>query len=236
MSPMVLRSFTSTQGVTLILLAMTSGACACDGRAAEPSAAPERVQTAPTVKQSKRSAAPIASSVGKVASAKPRPSTIRIGERCIKETPPEPEREVSGPVPNPRCPIDPGPVPTLTSKTLTISGPADGPRTVQAEVVEHDKERQRGLMYRTSMADSAGMLFVFEQERELSFWMHNTCIPLDMIFIASDGTIVGIEENTPTLSDDTFSVGCPGRYVLEVNAGWTRKNGVRAGMKVEIPS
>lgn len=233
---MFIRYLTPTMGVAMVALVMTSGACACDGRAAEPSASPDRATQTTTTRQAKRSATPAAaSSSTRVSTAKPRPSTIRIGDRCIKETPAEPEREVTGPNPNPRCPIDPGPVPTLSSKTLTITG-ADGPRTVEAEIVEQDKERQRGLMYRTSMAENAGMLFIFEKERELTFWMHNTCIPLDMIFIASDGTIVGIEENTPTLTDDSFSAGCPGRYVLEVNAGWTRKNGIRAGMKVDIPS
>lgn len=232
---MFIRSLTPATGVAMVALVMTSGACACDGRAAEPSATPERATQTPTVK-AKRSAVPAAAnSSAKVTSARPRASTIRIGDRCIKQTPEEPEREVTGPIPNPRCPVDPGPVPTLSSKTLTING-AGGPRTIEAEVVREDKERQRGLMYRTSMAENAGMLFIFEQERELTFWMRNTCIPLDMIFIAADGTIVGIEENTPTLTDDSFSAGCPGRYVLEVNAGWTRKNGVRAGMKVEIPS
>jgi hypothetical protein len=64
--------------------------------------------------------------------------------------------------------------------------------------------------------------------------MHNTCIPLDMLFIDDDGLIVGIEENTPTMSDDTFSVGCSSKYVLELNAGWCRRHGVVAGQKVRF--
>ena len=80
------------------------------------------------------------------------------------------------------------------------------------------------------------MIFVFEEPTNHSFWMHNTCIPLDMLYIDDDGTIVGIEENTPTMDDSTFAVGCPARYVLEVNAGWTRKRGVAAGQRVKFDS
>jgi hypothetical protein len=78
------------------------------------------------------------------------------------------------------------------------------------------------------------MLFDLGVRDDHKFWMHNTCIPLDMLFIDDDGLIVGIEENTPTMSDDTFAVGCPSRYVLELNAGWTRKHGVVAGQKVKL--
>jgi uncharacterized membrane protein (UPF0127 family) len=77
------------------------------------------------------------------------------------------------------------------------------------------------------------MLFLFDAERDLSFWMRNTCIALDMLFIAADRVIVGIEENVPTLNDDSYAPGdCNSRYVLEVNAGWARRHGVRAGDKL----
>ena len=78
------------------------------------------------------------------------------------------------------------------------------------------------------------MIFSFEEKSNHSFWMHNTCIPLDMLYLDDDGLIVGIEENTPTMSDDTFEVGCESKYVLEVNAGWTRAHGVMAGQRVKI--
>ena len=85
------------------------------------------------------------------------------------------------------------------------------------------------------MAGGAGTgRFWFAEKENHSFWMHNTCIPLDMLYLDDDGLIVGIEENTPTISDDTFEVGCASRYVLELNAGWTRAHGVTAGQKVKI--
>ncbi len=92
-------------------------------------------------------------------------------------------------------------------------------------------------MYRTHMADDDGMLFVWKEERERSFWMRNTCIPLDMLFVAADGTIVGIHEQVPVLNEAPRAISCPAMYVLEMNAGWTRKHGVVAGqrLKVETP-
>jgi len=80
----------------------------------------------------------------------------------------------------------------------------------------------------------SGMIFVWQDERPRTFWMRNTCLPLDMLFLAKDGTIVGILEQVPTLNDRARSVGCPSAYVLEVNAGWTRKHGVTPGMKAQI--
>jgi uncharacterized protein len=67
------------------------------------------------------------------------------------------------------------------------------------------------------------------------FWMHNTCIPLDLMFIDEDGLVVGIVENAPTLNDESRGVGCPSVYVLEVNAGWARRHGVKAGKHAIIP-
>ncbi|MFO0555837.1 MAG: DUF192 domain-containing protein [Polyangiaceae bacterium] len=197
------------------------GLAACDHRD-EPVPTPERPTPATSGK------------TGAVATQKPRSKPAATAPaRCIKPTPEQPVRVVLGAIPDPSCPADPGPVPQLEHKAINIVTPL-GNKRVDVEVAAKDEDRQRGLMYRTALDTNAGMLFEFEDERVLTFWMHNTCLPLDMIFIAKDGVIVGIEENTPTLSDQTFSPGCAASYVLEVNAGWTRKNGVRAGMKVEL--
>ena len=79
------------------------------------------------------------------------------------------------------------------------------------------------------------MLFDTGSTGNYGVWMHDTCIPLDMVFVADDGFIVGIVEDAPPLDDSPRGVGCPSRYVLEVNAGWTRQHGVKAGQQMTIP-
>lgn len=160
------------------------------------------------------------------------------GSRCVRESP-KVARRTTPPSPDPRCPKDPEKAPALRMGKVTFSAPghdggAAAETTLAVEIAEKDHDRQRGLMYRSKMADDHGMIFWFEEKNNHSFWMHNTCIPLDMLYLDDDGLIVGIEENTPTMSDDTFDVGCDSRYVLEVNAGWTRAHGVTAGQRVRI--
>jgi uncharacterized membrane protein (UPF0127 family) len=112
---------------------------------------------------------------------------------------------------------------------------AEGAPRVIAELAKTSHDIERGLMYRQTMGDDRGMLFRLPERRVHTFWMHNTCIPLDMMFVDDDGTVVGVVESAPTLDDGTRSVPCPSRWVLEVNAGWTRKHGVRPGQKMAIP-
>jgi hypothetical protein len=154
------------------------------------------------------------------------------GKRCVRETPRVARRQTP-PSPDPRCPKDPEKPPALRTGKVTFSTP-QGDVVTTIEIAENDHDRQRGLMYRKSMPADQGMIFWFAEKDNHSFWMHNTCIPLDMLYLDDDGLIVGIEENTPTISDDTFEVGCQSRYVLELNAGWTRAHGVTAGQKVKI--
>jgi uncharacterized membrane protein (UPF0127 family) len=153
------------------------------------------------------------------------------GKRCVRESPKLPQRPVPK-SPDPACPKDPEVPPALRTGRVTFED-AQG-MSITVEITQNDHDRQRGLMYRKSMADDHGMIFWFEEKSNHAFWMHNTCIPLDMLYIDDDGLIVGIEENTPTLSDDTFEVGCASKYVLEVNAGWTRSHAVKAGQRVRI--
>jgi uncharacterized membrane protein (UPF0127 family) len=97
-----------------------------------------------------------------------------------------------------------------------------------------EEHRNRGLMYRRELAEDRGMLFVFEDSQPRSFWMHNTCLPLDMLFVAEDGYITGILENVPTMNDDGRSIPCKAKFVVEVNAGFCRKHGIKAGQKLKI--
>jgi len=105
---------------------------------------------------------------------------------------------------------------------------------VSLEVAATPAERERGLMYRTSLAEGRGMLFVFDADGNQSFWMKNTLIPLDLLFIARDGTVVGIHANATPLSTADIAVGKPSRYVLEVPGGWAARHGIAAGAQVEF--
>ena len=153
--------------------------------------------------------------------------------RCMvplaSKAPPKPQ-------PADSCPPDPV-FGGLTLDTAKLSFPeAPGAPVIHVELARTPRERQRGLMFRTHMDDNAGMLFDFPgPSRVQSFWMRNTCIPLDMLFIAEDGFITGVQENVPTLNDASRSIPCPVRYVLEVNAGWVREHGVKPGQHVKLP-
>ena len=106
--------------------------------------------------------------------------------------------------------------------------------SVDLEVASTPAAMERGLMYRTSLPESSGMLFVFPEDADHSFWMKNTLIPLDMLFIARDGHIVGIHPGAVPLSTASISVGAPSALVLEVNGGWTARHGVRACDRLEF--
>lgn len=156
------------------------------------------------------------------------------GGRCVKPTPEAPPPAVA-PGPAPGCPKDPEGPPMLPVVPVAFPDVRDV-APVQAELARTTEETQRGLMYRTKMAEGAGMLFHMGERSEHRFWMHNTCIPLDMLFVDDDGLIVGIVENVPTLNDEERTVGCPSWWVLEVNAGFSRRHGIKAGQHITIPA
>jgi uncharacterized membrane protein (UPF0127 family) len=85
------------------------------------------------------------------------------------------------------------------------------------------------------MPEERGMLFYLAPREDHSFWMRNTCIPLDMLFVDDSGTIVGILPEVPILNDEPRSVGRPSSYVLETNAGWCQRHGVRTGHRLFLP-
>lgn len=123
----------------------------------------------------------------------------------------------------------------LPTETLMIlSGETQHRFTV--EVAARDTERARGLMFREHMAQDTGMLFIFEEEGERYFWMKNTPLPLDIIFISEAGRIVSIAADTTPFSEATIPSGKPARFVLELNAGATAELGIEAGDTVSSPS
>jgi uncharacterized membrane protein (UPF0127 family) len=105
----------------------------------------------------------------------------------------------------------------------------------EVDMATNDAERSHGLMFRKSLGPYEGMLFDFHQELPVSFWMKNTLIPLDMIFIAADGTIRHIHSNAVPLSTDTIPSQFPVRGVLEINGGSAKLLGLKPGDKVKHP-
>jgi uncharacterized membrane protein (UPF0127 family) len=118
---------------------------------------------------------------------------------------------------------------------VQVRFPEAGGLVVDSEFVRSEHDTSRGLMYRKKLGASSGMLFDLRRRDDHKFWMHNTCIPLDLLFVDDDGLIVGIVENAPTLDDTSRGVGCASRWVLEVNAGWARRHGVKAGQHMRLP-
>jgi uncharacterized membrane protein (UPF0127 family) len=103
------------------------------------------------------------------------------------------------------------------------------------EIAESSEKRSRGLMYRENLDQNSGMLFIFDQEKEYSFWMKNTLIPLDIIWLNKDMEVVYIEENVQPCKKDPCRRYKPNKlakYVLELNAGQTEKVGIKIGNKL----
>lgn len=124
--------------------------------------------------------------------------------------------------------------PTLPRARVILEDASGGLHRVDVEVAATPESRARGLMWRKELPAGQGMLFIFPEEEIQSFWMRNTLIPLDMLFINSAGRIVGIVERAEPRTRTPRSVGRPGRYVLEVPGGWSRTEGLARGGAVRF--
>src|SRR4028118_1473787 len=118
--------------------------------------------------------------------------------------------------------------------TVTIINSLGEMVPVQVEIADTAAEWQTGLMGRTALAQDAGMLFVFDQEQLLSFWMKDTLIPLSIAFIDSQGRIVDIQDMQP-LDETSHQSAVPAQYALEVNQGFFGERGIMIGDTVELP-
>lgn len=105
---------------------------------------------------------------------------------------------------------------------------------VEVEVALTTQQRNRGLMYRRKLNPYQGMLFVFDEEDLQSFWMKNTYIPLDMIFIDQKLKVVGVVENAEPMTTTSRTVNVPSKYVLEVRGGFARTHRVGVGTRVKL--
>lgn len=121
-----------------------------------------------------------------------------------------------------------------TNQARVIS--SAGEYTINIEIADEPAELQQGLMFRPVLAEDSGMLFIFKNSAKQSFWMKNTLIPLDIIFISKDKRIINIKYAVPCVSEfcpSYFSDG-DAQYVLEVNGNYTKELGIKAGDRVEF--
>src|SRR6516165_908496 len=130
--------------------------------------------------------------------------------------------------------MTPLPAGSAEQQTLEIVSKS-GLHVFTVELAVSNEKRQKGLMFRRSLPESQGMLFDFKTDQNVSMWMRNTYVSLDMIFIRGDGRIQRIAEDTQTESDRIIPSGRPVRAVLEVVAGTAKKFGIAAGDRVASP-
>ena len=123
--------------------------------------------------------------------------------------------------------------PSATPSTPALKPARIGTHTLQLELARSESEQQRGLMYRRELPENQGMLFIFQQEQPLGFWMRNTLLPLSIAFLDKNLHIVDIQDMQPR--DETVHVSAkPALYALEMNQGWFRKRGIAAGAQLDI--
>ena len=123
---------------------------------------------------------------------------------------------------------------TPASGLATVNMPV-GSRTYTLEIAAKDKDRQKGLMQRDAMDDDHGMIFIFAGEEPRQFWMKNTRIPLDILYLDSAGRVVSVHRMEPYVTSGTSSAG-PAKYAIELNAGQAAKAGVKVGDHIALPA
>ena len=126
------------------------------------------------------------------------------------------------------------PAPDPKGAAVVFLLPDGGERRVPVEVARTARQIQRGLMYREHLPPDSGMLFLLRRDKIQTFWMKNTLIPLDMIFVSGSMDVVGVVENAEPNSLTTRKVSRPSQYVIEVNGGWARDNGVASGARARF--
>jgi uncharacterized membrane protein (UPF0127 family) len=121
------------------------------------------------------------------------------------------------------------------SSPVVVLHTASGDISIRVEIATTPGQLRRGLMWRSEMADDEGMLFVFAEEKPRRFWMKNTPLPLDIMFIDSSGKLVSIARDTRAYSERSIASGAPARYVLEAVAGFCSRHGLRVGDRATLP-
>lgn len=121
-----------------------------------------------------------------------------------------------------------------TAEVSFVRSEGDTISTVNVAVSDDNRSRSEGLMNVMELPENSGMIFIFENDQPRSFWMANTPLPLDIIFVNSEMTIVRIHRNTQPYSQRSIQSGDPARFVVEVNAGYTLRHDIREGMKIAV--
>lgn len=125
------------------------------------------------------------------------------------------------------------PIAAFADESKLVLHSSTGDYSFNVEVVDTDATRAKGLMYVTELADDSGMLFDFKQERDVSFWMRNTFIPLDMIFVGADGVVKNIHVNARPHDPTGIPSDGPVQFVLEIPGGRSVEIGLKPGDKME---
>ena len=123
---------------------------------------------------------------------------------------------------------------TTPASNLPTVGMNLGKKFYTLEIAATEEVRNKGLMFRDSMADDHGMIFIFTDEKPIRFWMKNTRIPLDIVFLAGNGQVVSIKRMEPYLMKGTASDGSA-KYAVELNDGQAQAAGIMAGDLLQIP-
>lgn len=210
-----------------LVAAFAIGVPAACQRIEEPSVSPDP-RAKPTV---------IAAGAGSSgASATAQTSGVPTAPPSVSPPPPTPTSSAPAPAPS-ACPADPEPV---IGRKLFDHGAAafvtpDGKRhPLRAEVARTPESQERGLMYRTEMAQDEAMVFEFATPHLARFWMRNTCIALDMIFVGEDARVLGVV-TAPPMTDDARFVNGFSKWVVELPAGTAAKLGIALGTTFEAP-
>ena len=133
-----------------------------------------------------------------------------------------------------RDPVDNGRVLEYTNQLSFINEAGEIVSTIDFVKADDPNERNQGLMDVKSMPADAGMVFYFDIEEPQSFWMMNTPLPLDIMYVNSDSVIVSIYKSTTPFSDKSLPSGAPAKYVIETNAGYSITNDIKEGMRVRF--
>lgn len=124
---------------------------------------------------------------------------------------------------------------SLPTVSITLTSPSgQSSKVFSMEVAATPQARSTGLMFRRTLGPQEGMLFLFPEQQQLSFWMKNTLISLDMIFVSKDWKVVGILENVPPLTETPRRVDAESQYVLEFAAGTAKRIGILEGSLVQV--